>query len=321
MICYFDTSAINYVHKRLSINDASATKAFQNLRGRKWVLSPVNIWEILLTNDDEKKEKIIHFCQHLFHEELLPSPEELLIAYIQQGCPEIEPARKLQSSSPLAKTWRDLCAIPVKTFIYDKEDLKRRTKILARVSKDLHRLTKNADVLLSPYGTDIETAITLEGIVNNLPRGKSGEFIDIEKKKLYKISIFYLMFVLCAEGGLDPVPIKGFWRALGIQKTRERIKYALENLETLVHRGPMAQMAYMTLVQASDKFSRGLFWDSLHSTYLTYVDYFWTEDEHFLVMKRELPWHPNSCKISKLSEAEWSFHERENPKPESYIAS
>ncbi|MBU1207741.1 MAG: hypothetical protein KKH04_12550 [Proteobacteria bacterium] len=320
MIHYFETSAINYAYSRLSINDASATKAFQELRGRKWMFSPVNIWEILLTGDDEQKEKIIHFCQYLFHEELLPSPEELLIAYIQRGCPEIEPAGKLQSSSRLAEIWRDLCANPVKTFIYNKEDLKRRVRIVARVSKDLSRLTKNADVLLSPYGTGIGTDITLEGIVNNLPRVKSGELIEIEKKKLYKIAIFYLMFVLCAELGLDPVPIKKFWRSLGIHKTRDRIKYALENLEMLVHRGPMAQMAYMTLVQTSVKFSRGLFWDCLHSTYLTYVDYFWTEDEHFLAMKQRLSWYPNSYKIFKLSEAKWSFHERENPRAESYIA-
>jgi hypothetical protein len=321
MIHYFDTSAINYLYSRLSINDASATKGFQKLRGRKWMLSPINIWEILLTSDDSKKEEIIHFCQHLFHEELLPSPEELLIAYIQQGCPAFEPARKLQSNCQLAKTWQDLCAIAVKTFIYDKKDLRRRAKILARVNKDLHRLIKNTDVLLSPYTDDVRTDISLEGIVNKLPLVKSDKLMDIETKKHYKISIFYLMLVLCAEAGLDPVPIKVFWGGLGIQKTHHRIKYALENLQTLVHRGPMALMANMTLVQASDKFSRGLFWDSLHSTYLTYVDYFWTEDKHFLSLKQKLSWHPDSYKINKLSEAEWSFYDRENPIPESYISS
>lgn len=74
MRVYFETSAINFFAKKHTIDDAIATKAFQKIRGRVWCISPVTLWEIMLTANDSQKEDLIYFCQHLFDEELLPSP-------------------------------------------------------------------------------------------------------------------------------------------------------------------------------------------------------------------------------------------------------
>lgn len=71
-------------------------------------------------------------------------------------------------------------------------------------------------------------------------------------------------------------------------------------------------MAYMTLAQSKGKYSRGMFWDSLHSFYLTYVDFLFSEDEHFQDLKTSLGDHPNAFKIQKLSEVKWSFQDRKN---------
>ncbi len=168
MISYFETSAVNYMTDRFSIGDAIATKAFQEVRGRKWIISPVAIWEILLTTDDVRKEELIYFSQHLFHEKLMPSPEEMVIKYIEQGCPLIEKKRPLISESSLAKTWNDLCDTPQKTFIYDKENLKKKNKIIVDINKTLHVITKSRDIITNLEDPIIGFDISLERMVNNL---------------------------------------------------------------------------------------------------------------------------------------------------------
>lgn len=87
---YFEPSALNYLAKKISIGDAIATKAYQNLKGNRWYISPVTIWEIFLTQDVFNREKIIYFAQHLFDLDLLPIPEEIIVNYIKAGCPITE---------------------------------------------------------------------------------------------------------------------------------------------------------------------------------------------------------------------------------------
>jgi hypothetical protein len=130
-ITYFDTSAVNHMHDLLSIGDAAATKAFQEVRGREWRISPVTIWEVLLTRDRDRKESLLYFSQHLFARELMPSPEEMLIKYVEAGCPEIEKQYPLVSNIKWSKTWRALSDIKEKTYIYDQKRLNHQRGVLA----------------------------------------------------------------------------------------------------------------------------------------------------------------------------------------------
>ena len=114
---YFETSAVNFFAQDRNVQDAIATKAFQNVKGRKWVISPVTLWEILLTGDESKKENLLYFSQNLFDRELLPAPEELIIDYIMNNFPLVEQPRDLISKSNIANVWRDIVDIPDKTFI------------------------------------------------------------------------------------------------------------------------------------------------------------------------------------------------------------
>ena len=306
---------------RFSIGDAIATKAFQEVRGRKWVISPIAIWEILLTNDDERKEEIIYFSQHLFHNELMPSPEEMIIKYIEQGCPKVEKQRTLISEAAIAEIWRDLCKTPQKTFIYDRDDLKKKNKLIVDINNKLHKIIRNSDLTIDLGNDTLLHGVSLERMVNSLSWVKAGEHISQEDRKIYKLSIFYMLIMLCSEVGVDPLSTQKFWSKLGIDDTAERAYYLIKNYETLVHRGPIVQMAYMVYAQRNSKYSRGLFWDSLHAFYLTYVDYMFSEDEHFQDLKNNISEHPNSLKIHKLSEVEWSFEERENAVSDSIFSS
>lgn len=288
-IWYFETSAVNFLMERLSVEDALATKQLQLNKGHDWRLSPVTLWEILLTSDEIRREKIIHFCQHLFGRELLPSPSELIIPYILQGMPQVEKPRELKSMSPIAEVWRELVENRNKTFIVDNDDLKRRVKIVQTHTKNIHELIKNGDRLIVSDKDFAGLDLTLSYLVNELPFIKSGEPTSKEQLLAYRVSLYYIILVLCAEADFENEFIKLFWDELGIKSTIDRIFYVLEELPTLVHRGPFMMMAYMTISQSSGKYSRGVWFDSLHSTYMTYVDQILTSDGHFQGLRNVIP--------------------------------
>lgn len=141
--------------------------------------------------------------------------------------------RKLISSAPIANTWRELCENPEKTFVYDKKKLRKRTRVVADISQMLYRVIRDRNIALYPFDLDIGTGLTLENLVNRLSWVRNGEFMPEEQKKLYKLSIFYIMLFLCAEVGLDSKPIKLFWERVGVRKILGRIIYALEKWEVL----------------------------------------------------------------------------------------
>lgn len=320
MIFYFDTSAINYVKERLTPGDAIATRGFQEVRGRRWSLSPVAIWEILNTTRETRREELIFLSQNLFAHNLLASPEELLVSYIRKGCPEREKTIDLTSSSQLADTWREVCADTRKTLLVDGDELRRRFNMVATITRDLHHLTRHREIALDRYASHIGWDVSLEGMVNNLSWIRNGDSPTPFERRLYKLSVFYILFLLCAEIGVDPEPVKKFWNDVGLQETVDRARYILANYEVLVHRGPIIVMAYMTIVQAAKKFSRGVYWDSLHAFYLPYVNYMLSEDQDFVELKSVLPSPPNAEKIQKPSEMQWQFHERSNPAGPQWLA-
>jgi hypothetical protein len=316
---YFETSALNFFAQGRNVQDAIATKAFQNVRGRKWVISPVTLWEIMLTGDDKKKEHLIYLSQNLFDRELLPSPEELLVGYIKKGFPLREQPYDLVSQSNIANTWRHLVDNPEKTFVYDKQELRRRINLLKPLNKMLHQIVSGKDILLIVEDLKSGTHATLESVLNRLQFLK-GETPTVDQRNIYKISIFYLMFILCAEVGLENIFIQQFWEEIGIEGTKERILFSLSHFEPLIYRGPLATFATMIYCQAQSKFARGGYFDSLHAFYLTYVDKYFTNDVHFKNFRKSLFPHPNASKIHHMSEIKITEHARDNNIPKGIIA-
>ena len=299
---YFETSAVNWLEKNLSTGDAVATRAFQEVRGRAWVLSPVVLWEILLTKNVLQREKLIHFCQRLFHRHLLKSPEEILIGYIERGCPAFEKPQSMRSASDMATVWRDLCEFPDKTFVINHEDLRGRTSAVQDIVRDVHRITKEEKVNLIKYGMGRPMDFLLEEALAQMPSMSGDPAISRENRILTKIAIFYALILLCAEIGTDPVPTKAYWNQISIHAIADRLLYLLRHHEACVTQGPLAAMALMTKAQCEEKYSRGVYFDSLHASYLTFVHQFFAEDSHFDAF-RDMPYHVHGGKIHRLSDA------------------
>jgi len=308
---YFETSALNYFTKDRTVEDAIATKAHQSLKGRRWVISSSVLWEILMTSNRAKREKLIYFAQNLFDRELLPSPGEILIEYIKSGFPSIEKPRKLISHTEIANIWRDLVDNPNKTFIYNINDIQQRFNTLKPINKLIHKIINNENIPLIDENTEQGFQITLESALNNLKFIKQNNYSK-ENKKIFKIAIFYMMFILCAESVFENTVIQQFWKEIGIKSTFERIKYALYHFEPIIYRGPLAALAAMVYCQSKKQYSRGIYFDSMHAFYITYVNYFFTNDQHFKDFEEFIKPHPNSYKVQFISELKFTSHTRYN---------
>lgn len=307
-IWYFETSAVYFFVNQLSIEDALATKHLQLNKGRDWRLSPATLYEILMTSDAGQREKIIYLCQHLFSRELMPSFAELIIPYIRQGMPKLESPRKLISASSIANTWRDLVDNKDKTFIFDHEQLKIRFKIVQTLTKNVHDLIKHDDLLVTADKSFVGLDVTLGSLVKELPFIKAGEPTSKEELLRYKVSLYFILIILCAELDFENEPITDFWSELGISSIKERVYYVLKELPALVHRGPFIMMAYMTGSQASGKYPRGVLLDSFHSVYMTYVDKILTTDGHFVGLGSIIPEPILRDRIHHISDADITRH-------------
>lgn len=307
-IWYLETSAINEFVKSHSIEDALATKQLQLNKGRDWRLSPVTLWEILMTTNEEKRDNLIHYCQCLFSKELLPSVGELIIPYIEQGMPKCEKHRKLVSNTRLAEVWRNLVDDRNSSFSFDHNELKSKVKLIQSTSKDIHKLINSGDIVVDSKASFVGTDCYLSHLVNELPFIKSGEPVTKRERIFYKVSLYYILHILCAEIDLDNKMIQEFWSKKGIDSTIDRIYYVVRELPELVHRGPFCLMAYMSIAQATEKYSRGVWYDSLHSIYLSYVDKIFTNDDHFQGLRNVIPEYILKQKIHHLNEVTVTHH-------------
>ncbi len=61
-------------------------------------------------------------------------------------------------------------------------------------------------------------------------------------------------------------------------------------------------MSYMTIAQSDGKHSRGVWYDSLHAVYMTYVDKIFTSDDHFVGLRDIIPEPILQSKIHHMKE-------------------
>lgn len=298
-IIYLETSAINHLAQISSEADAIATKKYHIKQGNTLLVSVVSIWEILMTSDDTKRENLIFYMQSALYNKLIFSPSELIINFIEAGCPEYEPIKSTFTNLPIGKVWEDICQNNKKTFVFNYGELKTRTKSIQKLLKRIDRTIK--ETVLDTEENKSKEKKFADSVYNNLALSKAKD-ISKEDEKIFKLSIIFISVVLCAGIGFDNTPIEDFWSKIGISNTQKRLIYICEHYEILIHRGPfflMALMAYNQILK-DKKTNRGLFWDALHCLYLPYIDILLTKDKHFKELQKIN--HPNFKKIVLIKE-------------------
>ncbi len=278
-IWYFETSALNWLADKLTEQDAIETKAIQSELGQKWVISPVCMWEIFLTKDEARRKKLIVISQLLFSN-MLPSPEEMLIHYINEGFPEREKQIILSGNCDISNN-NDKPII-----VEGNNDFKAKVKELQKFNKVIDNILRDGNT--SVLKNDFESAIKeiIETSCDELVLNK--DTTNPEHIKIIKVTIFYIIMILCVSGGVNNKVIDKFWEQYGLECISERFQYIMNNFRPLINQGPLVLSAMMTISQAKTKRSRGLYFDNLHAMYITYSDLFFTTDDHFVELREML---------------------------------
>jgi len=150
--------------------------------------------------------------------------------------------------------------------------------------------------------------VLLSQLASRLSWLKGRSSIERDKQAIYKIAIYYMMILICAEAGVHPEPLHEFWRRAGVRSGLDRIVYMLEEYPSVLLRGPLILMAVTTYEQAKAQFSRGIYWDSLHATYITYVDWFLTEDRRLIELRKALHGRVHEHRIHAPSEMQLNLY-------------
>lgn len=304
---YLETSAINYFVDNFPIESAEATYGHHILKGTRFYISNVSIWEILLTNNVERREEIVQHIQRLGFQKLIKSPSEFIINFIENGCPAEENKFDIHSNIDLAETWSHIWKDKRLTFLYSQDELKKRSNLIRNLFK--YASKEIQDIIIISPNKKAPSALQ-EYIFSKAKKLKRIDYHELteRQKTIMRLSLLLILLVLCNEITLDNAPIQKFWKKIGVDNTILRFEYVLENLEILVTRGPfplLAEMAY-TQIKGGGKPTRGVFWDILHSLYLVYTDFLLSNDEHFLKLKND-SLHLNFKKIIHLEEIKFFY--------------
>ena len=299
---YFETSAVNFLYDVFSKDEKFSsikTKKLQVSKGRKWYLSSATLWEIFKTKDEKKRYELFDFCRCLFYDHLIKCPEEIIINFIKSGCPSVEKSYNLDSSDLglFAKEWRNACKDIRFVFQPDEKQINDRTNALQFFGKYLYKKQKGYE--LKGYPELIDQSYHLLGIrLESLLKKLFNEFDNItEEEKQFTSVVFHVALItICYGITLDQQIIESYWNSIGISKPISRIECLVENSISLFFRGPIANIAKMMVLQSNGKYGRGVFFDSLHSAYITYSDLYFTADNHFINFKNEIA-DPNMLKI------------------------
>lgn len=299
---YFETSAVNYLFDNVfNDNEAcpTATKSLQLKKGRRLCISSITLWEIFLTKNETRRFELFDFARHIFFDALVPSPEEIIINYINSGCPIVETRYELNSQSLFSKDWTKACLNFSYYFQPDSEQINDYTHHFRTLGEYFRRTEKGFGLVTYQEFENSQTRLDkayLEYIYNSLIKEHGRKPNEIEKQLIF-IALQMTMIFLCFGIGFDQRTLENFWITKKQPKPLERLEYALKTFPDIFFRGPISNISKMIILQSKIQSSRGLYFDSLHSIYTTYCDLYFTNDIHFLTFKKENARDPNMHKV------------------------
>ena len=266
-------------------------------------MSPITFLELSLTVEEERRDKLLGFAQHLLHEEILPAPEELVIQFIGRGCQLIEKRTTLRSRMPLAKVWRKVTSLSDETFQLHQSVVQPAAAAFRTIGHLAESVLKNRE--LDPHACKDSLGFQIQiALVRDRLKLKPMPGIDFKThQNITTLTIFFILVTFCCLITPYAVPYEEFWQKLKISNPLERLEWVISEQKILFCRGAFVELALAALTQIQTKTSRGLYFDAFHSLYLPYVDRFLTIDPHFLEMAKACV-HPNSYKIFPVHKAE-----------------
>ena len=293
---YFETSAINYLLDNYDDEHIIFIRdCIKAITKGKICVSPISMWEIACTGNEERKENLIRTCQLLFDNFVLfPDPIQIMEHYISTGCQLVEPKEGFfEFEGEFEQAWREIAGDLERTIVINGDLRKSDKAVVKRVSKLVENLINNNFCNVENQSDEYYSLVckTLTETYAKLP------FVIGDKKNgcvsanedLHKIALFFAYALLIAGISFGSTDVDTFWSRRNITEIKCRIHHLTARYDTIVHRGPLVCMAVMAKSQTAQGGNRGLYKDCLHTMYLPYCNALFTNDSHFLQLKEQEP--------------------------------
>lgn len=292
-LVFLETSAINYLSENFDLDDIQRIK-YQIKANRIdahgidiiFTTSQYVLFEVINTKTEREREYIIQAMQFALDDYILCSPISIIDTYIKAGYPLVEEWRSLKGSDHLCQVWSDLFFIKEKTFVVDRESLRKTMDRVYNHSKNIRNLYKS-NFNLSHNVNDTFYQFYAELIMqirtHFIKRKSFYKYLQSDKESamLFNLATYFIISLLLEGNGYEYEQTERFWEERKTDDMKDKIQY-LVNQEDLFFRGPIVLMARMALTQLTEKTSnRGLYFDCLHSIYFPYVGKIVTCDDHF----------------------------------------
>ena len=301
---YFETSGFNYLVGSFEFKTFLNTRELQELRGRTLYVSPITLWEIMLTSDNLHSDFLLFSAQNLFSEKLLATPTELIIRYLKNAYPENKINYDIYTELNIGKIWSKMTKDNSVNFEYSKSKLIKKTELIRNISNNLPSIIKgtieqNKDgnlYRISEVLTVYFECLRADGFLPNSTK--------YDEETLNKLVVLFAMLFFVLRLDLDSNVIVKFLGDEGvpIEDPTKILTYVFENYSELFKRGPLLEMAVMAYNQVKlGNTNRGLLLDCYHMIYAPYVDWIVTGDDGFNNLKSmESRYRKKIIHVSKL---------------------
>jgi len=290
---YFETSAFNYFLNKLRWESFLGTRELQGNLGRKLYISPVTLWELMLTRQIDS-DFMLYAAQNLFSSKMLATPGELVTRYIRNAYPRNEVNYSYITDQDIGRVWERMTRNNSVTMIYDQDELLEKTKILRTISSNLPAIVRYPDVrvrsdILQNIAHVVHTVYECLAQDGFLTRWENS---DYDVRTLAKIYVIWIMGIFLLRFDLYNSPIESFWEeeALNTDDPVAKLMHVTETYQELLHVGPIIEMTMMSYHQLKlGRKNRGLLLDSMHCIYAPYVHTILTADEDFRQLATQEP--------------------------------
>lgn len=277
-LVYLDTNVYSAIADALNMLEVGVLPdALKNL-GVAVGVSPVNLWEIVATENGPRREDLVWVAQHISPVGLLVEVEEIIAAHAAEVVGDDRVAhlwpRSNWSASHLAREWELTRHEKARTISLTEgapwlKAMKESQRLLHAVaSRGLGDLAfaravgrAMAKAKRSPEPDAYAKALRKESkaITSKRPPRYADRYEEVAAMVASKVFI-----------GLTPYPdpIDEFWSCLGVDSALDKAVFISEKLTPMFWDGPLMALAAVTEEQSRARYKPGNWFDAYHLQYL-----------------------------------------------------
>lgn len=284
---YFETSGFNHLLNLIDFESFLNTRELQRIKNNELYVSPITLWEIMLTSDDFQSDFLVYSAQNLFSEKLLATPTEIITRYIRNSYSENKVNYDIHTDLEIGDLWSKMTTDNSIKFEYNKSHLKNKTSFIRKISKNL------PSIISQSVSSKESWLVNLSEIINVhyeclRDDGFLPETKKYDREVLFKLVVLFKMLFFVFRMDFDSSVIDRFWEHEECDRNPTNMLTHIDETYTDLFRiGPLLEMAVMAYNQVKiGATNRGLLLDCYHMIYAPYVDFIVTGDEGFDNLKK-----------------------------------